>query len=97
MTLENSTVTYCSECGRKRTEDELKTNMPCPSCGSTIFGVNLYIEGAPIHLGALNVSVKTKLAFETARWKVIFKEMDLAELRTVCEGSKNKIPDIQTG
>jgi len=88
---------YCGGCGRDRTNEDRVARVPCPDCGSTSFGVRVFLETAHISLAGLNVSVQTQIAFETAKWKAIFREMDLAELRAVCEGSKNQTPDIPEG
>ena len=87
----------CGGCDRDRTEEDRAARVPCPDCGSTSFNVRVFVETGHISLAGLNVSVQTILAFESAKWKAIFREMDLAELRAVCEGSKNQTPDIPEG
>ena len=97
MTPETSSVTYCGECGRERTEAEKGTRTPCPNCGSTSFGTRIQLEFGIIHTARLNVSIETQKAFEIATWTAIFGKMDMAALSAVAEGSKKQTPDIPVG
>ncbi len=97
MTPETSSVTYCSECGRERTEAEKGTRTPCPDCKSTFFGIRIKMEHGIFHHVGFNVSTETQKTFEIATWKAAFREMDMAALRAVGKGSKKLIPDIPVG
>ena len=95
MTPETPSVTYCGQCGRKRTEAEKGTRTPCPNCGSTSFETRIHIEFGIFHHFGLDASIQK--SFETATYKATFREMDMTALRGVCEGSKKQIPDIPVG